>query len=193
MNSLVEQTSDRRFRLGRLISGGQTGVDRMALDTAMKLGICVAGWCPAGRLSETGPIPALYPLIETTTPRYAARTRMNVRDSDATLIFTWGTAAGGTALSATFAKAMKRPHLMLDMQKCHIETAVDELLTWLKREQPTTLNVAGPRATEAPELMEHVRNVLTIAVAPVELFDAPPWPPPSRKPVRPRTLPLPDL
>src|SRR5690606_4861542 len=71
-------------------AGGQTGVDRAALDAAMVCGVPVGGWCPRGRRAEDGPIPARYPLAETASSDYAERTRRNVLDADATLVLTWG-------------------------------------------------------------------------------------------------------
>src|SRR5210317_1948565 len=86
--------SDARLRI---VSGGQTGVDRGALDAALTLGRVCGGWCPEGRLADDGPIPARYPLQELPGGGYRARTRRNVRDSDATLIVTFGAPTGGTA------------------------------------------------------------------------------------------------
>src|SRR5947199_5509021 len=82
-----------------IVSGGQTGVDRAALDVALELGLPCGGWCPRGRRAEDGPIPAHYPLCETRSPIYPVRARWNVRDSDATLILTRGRADRGTALT----------------------------------------------------------------------------------------------
>src|SRR5438552_18876277 len=86
-------------------SGGQTGVDRAALDVALELGLPCGGWCPKGRRAEDGPIPARYPLIETSSPFYPQRTKRNVLDSDGTLILTFGCPTGGTALTIRTAAA----------------------------------------------------------------------------------------
>ena len=74
----------------QIISGGQTGVDRAALDVALDAGLPCGGWCPRGRRAEDGPIVAQYPLMETDSPDYQMRTRRNVEDADATLILTLG-------------------------------------------------------------------------------------------------------
>ncbi|MFZ2955677.1 MAG: putative molybdenum carrier protein [Candidatus Ozemobacteraceae bacterium] len=180
------------FALCMLISGGQTGVDQAALDAGIALGIPVGGWCPAGRLSEAGPIPLHYPLTETTTRQYAARTRMNVRDSDMTLIFTWGPATGGTALTIRFATALFRPVLVLDLKKFSVKAAAKQLVQWLVERSPTILNVAGPRASEAPILRLLVGRILSTALArAVPPGIAPPWPPPRHSRIRTRTPPLP--
>lgn len=127
-------------------SGGQTGVDRAALDAALAAGVPVGGWCPLGRRAEDGPIPARYPLRETPTPEYAERTRWNVRDADATLILTRGTPTGGTATTLDAADALGKPRFVVDLA----ETAdVAPVVTWLQANGATVLNVAGPRASTA--------------------------------------------
>ena len=95
--------------IDKLVSGGQTGVDRAALDTALSFGIPCGGWCPKGRFAEDGPIAARYPLTETPSDRAIQRTEWNVRDSDATLVIVRGPAAGGTPATIEFAKSMDRP------------------------------------------------------------------------------------
>src|SRR5947209_11260398 len=85
--------------IAKIVSGGQTGVDRAALDVALELGLPCGGWCPKGRRSEGGRIPERYPLRETTSAAYPARTRRNVLYSDGTLVLTNGPPTGGTALT----------------------------------------------------------------------------------------------
>ena len=154
------------FSLGRLISGGQTGVDRTALDVALALGIPVAGWCPAGRRSEAGPIPDRYPLRETPLPAYPMRTRLNVRDSDATLVFSRGTPRGGTALTVELAIRLRRPFLVIDLAEFDDKQAAEQLAQWLARVCPEILNVAGPRGSEDPELPPRVGRVLRLVLQP---------------------------
>ena len=88
----------------KIVSGGQTGVDRAALDVAGALGLARGGWCPKGRLAEDGTIPDRYPLAETETAAYEERTRLNVADADATLVLNWGPLEGGTLLTAETAR-----------------------------------------------------------------------------------------
>ncbi|HSR12366.1 MAG TPA: putative molybdenum carrier protein, partial [Thermodesulfobacteriota bacterium] len=95
----------------KIISGGQTGVDRAALDVALELGIPAGGWCPKGRRAEDGRIPDYYPLQEASSPEYPVRTQLNVEDSDGTLILYRNSPAGGTALTIRLAKRLKKPHL----------------------------------------------------------------------------------
>src|SRR2546429_554237 len=101
-------------KLSKIISGGQTGVDRAALDVALELGLPCGGWCPRGRRAEDGPIDSRYPLRETNALAYPVRTRWNVRDSDGTLILTRGRPDRGTALTRDLAERMGKPLLTVD-------------------------------------------------------------------------------
>src|SRR5207247_8623955 len=103
--------------LTKLISGGQTGVDRAALDVALELGLPCGGWCPRGRRAEDGPIDARYPLQETRSAAYPVRTRWNVRDADGTLILMRGRPDRGTALTRELAEAMNKPLLVVDWER----------------------------------------------------------------------------
>ncbi len=132
---------------GRFVSGGQTGVDRAALDTALDLGLSCGGWVPRGRRSEDGPLPDRYPVRETKTAEYAERTRLNVRDSDATLILTRGVPTGGTALTVSLARQLNRPCLVLDLDR---GSGIGQARDWLAEARPAVLNVAGPRESTAP-------------------------------------------
>ena len=157
---------DRRFSLlptppvpplltPRVVSGGQTGADRAALDAALERGVAVGGWCPAGRLSEDGPIDGRYPLVETATADPAERTRLNVRDSDATLVLAPpGGVAGGTALTVEAARALGRPVLVVPPRP----DALDGVVAWLAGGGVAVLNVAGPRESEAPGLYDAARS-----------------------------------
>ena len=128
--------------LEKIISGGQTGVDRAALDVAIELGIPCGGWCPQGRRSEDGVIPEQYPLQEAPTSNYADRTALNVRDSDGTLILAKEPVRGGTALTLKMADRYGRPCLIVDPRDAK---SVAEVLEWLKEKNIKVLNVAGPR------------------------------------------------
>src|SRR5260221_10992589 len=99
----------------RIVSGGQTGVDRAALDVALEQGIACGGWCPRGRRAEDGPLDERYPLQETPWDGYPQRTEWNVRDSDATLILSRGTPDRGTALTEDIARRRKKPDLAVDL------------------------------------------------------------------------------
>lgn len=136
-------------QVDKIVSGGQTGVDRAALDVALRLGIPCGGWCPCGRLAEDGPIPESYPLRETETPDYAERTELNVRDSDGTLVLTWTPPTQGTAYTVDMARMQGKPCCVVDLRD---STATDAAARWLDRHNVRTLNVAGPRASKYPRI-----------------------------------------
>jgi hypothetical protein len=130
----------------RIVSGAQTGVDRAALDAALESGIPCGGWVPKGRLDENGVIPSRYPnLTEAESPKPNVRTELNVRDSDATLIFTHGPLFGGSAYTAQIATELQKPFLHIDLNVISDHDAVDRITAWLGQIQPEVLNVAGPR------------------------------------------------
>jgi len=126
----------------RVISGGQTGVDRAALDVALKLGIPCGGWCPRGRRAEDGPLKEIYPLQETPSSGYTQRTQWNIRDSDGTVVLYKSSLSGGSALTVELAKEHNKPCLVIDL--CE-DSSPEILLDWLKRHKIQTLNVAGTR------------------------------------------------
>ncbi|MBF0213786.1 MAG: putative molybdenum carrier protein [Magnetococcales bacterium] len=126
----------------KIISGGQTGVDRAALDFAMSQGIPVGGWCPKGRKADDGPIGLHYPLRETPRSDYRQRTFWNMRDCDGTLIFHRGQVTGGTLLTWQFARSMPRLHRLINLNR---PVDLEELRVWLEDQRIRVLNVAGPR------------------------------------------------
>ena len=156
------------YSLPCLISGGQTGVDTVALQTAMDLGIYTAGWCPLGRRCESGKIPAHFPLRESSSPKYAQRTRLNIRDSDATLIFSGGNLSGGTALTAKIVQRLDKPLLIIDLAKQTTVQAAHSIVKWLYAWKPCILNVAGPRFSEAPHIDHKVQQILTLVLVSAE-------------------------
>lgn len=131
--------------LDKIVSGGQTGVDRAALDVALALGMNCGGWCPHGRQAEDGTIAPMYPLQETPLGDYAQRTEWNVRDSDGTLILTRGQPVGGTALTLEFTTQGNKPCLVIDLLERHTGCSVYE---WVQHHQIEILNIAGPRESQ---------------------------------------------
>jgi len=129
-----------------IISGGQTGVDRGALEFAIATGIDHGGWCPAGRIAEDGVIPRRYKLLEMDTKSYPARTAKNVIDSDATLILHEGFLGRGTALTVSICRREHRPHLNIDMS----DASFAAIREWFNATAPLRLNVAGPREGTCP-------------------------------------------
>ena len=133
----------------RVISGGQTGVDRGALDAALVVGIEHGGWCPRGRLAEDGRIPERYHLQETASAEYVVRTEQNVIISEATLILHVGTVSGGTKLTRRLSNKHQRPCLLVEL----IDSPdPGETRQWLEELEVEILNVAGPRESSFPGL-----------------------------------------
>jgi hypothetical protein len=146
--------------LQKIVSGGQTGADRAALDFALARGIPHGGWCPHRRLAEDGTIPACYHLTETPSPDHAQRTEWNVRDSDGTLIFSIGpTLVGGSKQTAEFARQHRKPCLHLSRERDG-EAAAAKLRDFLVEYEIGILNVAGPRHSQEPEVAGFTRDTL---------------------------------
>ncbi|HEY2711490.1 MAG TPA: putative molybdenum carrier protein [Chthoniobacterales bacterium] len=145
----------------KIISGGQTGVDRAALDVARSLGIECGGWCPEGRLAEDGRISLFYPLQEVVGGGYLERTERNVRESDGTVIIHAGELRGGTRATFDFCRTSAKPALIIDTNRSSAAKAVDDLHEFVRGNRPATLNVAGPRESEWPHGYEITREILT--------------------------------
>ncbi len=154
-----------RVLIAKLISGGQTGVDRAALDVALAGELLIGGWCPKGRLAEDGIIPMIYPLLETPSPHYAQRTRWNVRDADATLVLIRNVPTGGTALTIHTARRLHKPYRVIDLTTKPDPTAV---ASWISQAGMIVLNVAGPRESTCPgiyrEAFDWLQEMLGIHV-----------------------------
>jgi hypothetical protein len=148
--------------LARIVSGGQTGVDRGALDAARTLGIAYSGWCPLGRRAEDGKIPPWYSLKETASEDYRDRTQRNVLDSDATLILVRGQLAGGTALTVRLAREARKPHLIVDLRA---SPDIERIRAWVADHRIAVLNVAGPRESQSPGIQKMAYRWLTKVLA----------------------------
>jgi hypothetical protein len=133
-----------------ILSGGQTGVDRGALDAARVRGVRCGGWCPDGRLAEDGIIPGIYPLTPLPGGDYQARTLRNVLDSDGTVIIHFGPPGGGTAYTLECCVAHGKPRLLLDAGRLRPDAAGQRIATFVGSLARGLLNVAGPRASENP-------------------------------------------
>ncbi len=186
----MSRQANQALKIGKIISGGQTGADRAGLDAAIELQVPHGGWCPRGRLAEDGTIPSHYRLRPTRTADYAERTRQNVLAADATLIFTYGPARGGSAVTIGFAVRHHRPWLHLDLARpVDNQLIVNQIKTWLRatpRQQflwdqgkrkargagnslhaPTsepaglTLNIAGSRASSATAVYPRVQAIIS--------------------------------
>jgi hypothetical protein len=148
----------------KIVSGGQTGADRAALDWAIERGLEHGGWCPRGRRAEDGAVPLQYRLTETPTERWEQRTEWNVRDSDGTVIFTVSeTLTGGSLMTAEFARVFGRPCLHLS-RRVDGDLAGPKLRRFVDDHAIRVLNVAGPRASGEPGVGQFVRTTLDAAL-----------------------------
>ena len=143
--------------IDKIISGGQTGVDRAALDVALALKIPQGGWCPKGRLSEDGIIPQHHQLQETPSSKYSERTEWNVRDADGTLIILHSEPIGGTLLTINLAERLKKPLLIFDLSNNQGNT---KILIWLLKNKIKILNIAGPRESQEPGIYQSAYDLL---------------------------------
>jgi hypothetical protein len=146
-----------------VVSGGQTGVDRAALDVALERGIPCGGWCPAGRWAEDGPIHPCYPLRQTPSADPAQRTEWNVRDSDGTALLVAPAASPGTERTAEVARRLGRP---VYRWRLDADPDAEGFRRWLREHSIRTLNLAGPRESESPGIHAAARDWLC-AVLPV--------------------------
>jgi len=146
----------------KIVSGGQTGVDRAALDVALKHGIECGGWCPAGRLDEFGRIPDQYPVRELQAGGFAERTLQNVKDSDGTVIIYPGKLSGGTEQTVRFCVELQRPYQLIDASKLSAEDAARLIADFVLKNKIKILNVAGPRQSEWPEGYDYAYRALEI-------------------------------
>src|SRR5881398_2432701 len=178
-NCLAAKKKTLTNKLLKVISGGQTGVDRGTLDAALALQVECGGWCPEGRLAEDGTIPKRYPVMELANAGYAERTARNVADSDGTLVISNGVPLGGTRETVDRCIEMQKPYLIIDCASMSVEQAIEAATEFFKnlssradardlsvgqvisehsrgsspsaRLGMTVLNVAGPRASQWPE------------------------------------------
>ena len=147
----------------KIVSGGQTGADRSALDFAIDNNIPHGGWIPKGRITEGGRLPDKYHLQEMATTNYDIRTEQNVIDSDGTVIVSHGKLTGKSALTQTFAIKHHKPRLHLDMNKTTITEAADSLNNWIVKNNIKILNVAGSRASKDDKIYQVTKGILEAA------------------------------
>lgn len=133
-----------------IVSGGQAGADRAALDWAIARGIPHGGWCPEGRMAEDGIIPSHYKLEELLDAGYRQRTRQNVIDSDGTLILNIGELDGGTLQTLRFAQQHNKPYQIVQLDGDNMEKQAEHFRSWIHATCCGILNVAGPRESKRP-------------------------------------------
>ena len=136
--------------VAKVVSGGQTGVDRAALDCAIQAGLPHGGWCPSGRVAEDGVLDGRYALQETESKGYRQRTRQNVIDSDGTLILNIGELSDGSLATLRFAKRFGKPRLVIQLDENVEPENVRRVIEWVHAHGIAILNVAGPRESKRP-------------------------------------------
>ncbi len=169
--------------LVKIVSGGQTGVDRAALDAALVAGFPCGGWCLAGRLADDGEIPERYPLtplqehdmcapdprtVREVAEGYRARTLKNVQDSDGTVILYGGTLSGGMLLTRNLCAREKKPFMALNARQLTALRAADALAGFLVERDIKVLNVAGPRLSGWPEGYRFALQVMGAVISRAE-------------------------
>ena len=146
--------------IDKIISGGQTGADRAALDFAIKHDIPYGGWVPKGRKTEDGTLSEKYRLQEMPTGQYVKRTEKNILDSDGTLIVSHGLLTGGSALTRELAQQHRKPWIHIDLEMISCPEAAGMIREWIERHGIKVMNVAGPRARKDPKIYEAVMDLL---------------------------------
>ena len=146
--------------LKKIISGGQTGVDRGALDAALKHGIDCGGWCPEGREAEDGVIPEKYPLVEVPGGSYKHRTLQNIMGSDGTVIIYFGDLEGGTEETTFYCMKKGMPYKLIDLKEVDLERAKKLVAEFIEAREIETLNVAGPRASRVEKAYDYTFGLL---------------------------------
>jgi hypothetical protein len=149
--------------LNKIVSGGQTGADRAALDAGIELGFPVGGYCPAGRLAEDGEIDARYPLTEL-GGGYRQRTRKNVEISHGTVIFYDSAPHGGTEQTLAFCMQFHKPYKLIDISLVGCGLASKVICDFIESHHIAVLNVAGPRQSSCPAIYAYVKEVIKNAI-----------------------------
>jgi hypothetical protein len=167
----------------RIVSGGQTGVDRAALDAGLKAAVAIGGWCPKGRRSEAGPIPEQYPLTETKARSYAVRTAWNVRDSDGTLVIVRDEISSGTRLTLTAARHQGKPYKVVHLSPPDApglfttenppNDQIQSVVDWLRDRRIRVLNVAGPRGSSHTDVYSEALEFMSLLLKQILDQDAP--------------------
>jgi hypothetical protein len=165
------------------VSGGQTGVDRAALDAGLNAGVSIGGWCARGRRSEAGPIPELYPLTETAARSYAVRTTWNVRDSDGTLVILLGEISSGTKLTLAAARDQGELYKVVHLRPSDApglfttenppNDQIQSVVDWLRDRRIRVLNIAGPRGSSHTDVYSEALEFMSLLLKQI-LDQAPP-------------------
>jgi hypothetical protein len=144
----------------KIISGAQTGVDRAALDTALKKHVPCGGWCPEGRIAEDGIIPERYPVLELVGAGYNERTRKNIQEADGTVIIYFAQPSGGTETTLLYCLHQKKPYLLLDARELDTGRAAQRIKEFADSLSGGTLNFAGPRASGESSAYQYASSAI---------------------------------
>ena len=147
----------------KIVTGGQTGADRAALDAALEKGLPIGGFCPGGRMAEDGPIDKKYILTEI-DGGYPQRTKMNVEHSDGTLVFYQCDLTGGTEQPVAFCISSQKPYKLIDLDLVCEEMAAQKILEFIEKNSIGIVNVAGPRMSECPSIYDFVKNTIKLII-----------------------------
>jgi hypothetical protein len=151
---------EQAIMIKRIISGGQTGADRAALDFAIKVGLPHGGWVPKGRLAEDGSIPGRYHLTEMPSKSFPKRTEKNVVDSDGTLVVSHKKLTGGSRYAIDMAVMHSKPWLHVNLDKTTVLEAAQQVINWILSNRIETLNVSGPKASTDLRIYRAVYDLL---------------------------------
>jgi hypothetical protein len=147
----------------KIVSGGQTGADRGGLKAAIALGISIGGWVSKGRRAEDGEVPEIYPLMETPSRDYPQRTEWNVRDSDVTVIFSWGDVfSRGSMLTKSLADKYAKPSCVVNLKGMDDREAAKIVAEFIRKNKPKILNIAGTRESKAPGIEARVEHIMLL-------------------------------
>ena len=151
------------MKIEKIVSGGQTGADRAAFDFALAQNICIGGFVPKDRRAEDGQISEFYPnLIETDKRDYSERTKLNVINSDVTIILSHGNLIGGSLLTKKLAEKHEKPFLHIDFLKSNLKQHSLTTKKLLKHNKCKVLNIAGPRVSDDPNIYQKTKEFLTL-------------------------------
>ena len=159
--------------INKIISGGQTGADRAALDFAIAHDIQHGGWCPKGRKAEDGEISLRYRLSEMATGAYLKRTKQNIAGSDITLILNLGKLDGGTLKTWEFAQQANKPCRIVQLDEEDIDKQIEQLCDWLRATHGGIWNVAGPRESKRPGIYRQSYDFLAHLLEQIGIFNLP--------------------
>jgi hypothetical protein len=144
----------------KIISGGQTGADQAALDSAIQLDMPHGGWVPKGRITQEGSLPDKYKLQEIPDDSYPSHTEQNVIDSDGTVIITHGKLYDGSDYAREMSVKHGRPWIKIDLDITAPLDAALKISNWIIENSIAILNITGSSADKDPKIYEKTRDII---------------------------------